>query len=155
MPERNRKDDGENGRMCIVTRESGDPDALIRFVAGPDGSVVPDLKRQLPGRGCWVKAERALVDKAVAVAKDAAQDVAAELKGPAQDAVEEVKESAMSSAQTVKDEAQHTAERVKDTVTAGSTDASSGEADAASTAAPVPGGTSSAAVGEDRPDRLG
>lgn len=61
-----RKDDGVNDRMCIVTRESGDADALIRFVAGPDGNVVPDLKRQLPGRGCWVKAERAIVDKAVA-----------------------------------------------------------------------------------------
>ncbi|GAA5212454.1 DUF3618 domain-containing protein [Microbacterium kyungheense] len=58
-----------------------------------------------------------MVDKAMEVAKDAAQDVAAELKGPAQDAVEEVKESAMSSAQTVKDEAQHTAERVKENVT--------------------------------------
>ncbi len=55
-----------NGRMCIVTRESGPADGLIRFVAAPDGSVVADLKRQLPGRGCWVKAERALVDKAVA-----------------------------------------------------------------------------------------
>ena len=55
-----------NGRMCIVTRESGSADELIRFVAAPDGTVVPDLKRQLPGRGCWVKAERALVDKAVA-----------------------------------------------------------------------------------------
>ncbi|MDR6188094.1 putative RNA-binding protein YlxR (DUF448 family) [Agrobacterium pusense] len=43
-----------NGRMCIVTRQSGSPDELIRFVAGPDGDVVPDLKRQLPGRGCWV-----------------------------------------------------------------------------------------------------
>lgn len=61
-----KKDDGVNDRMCIVTRESGDADDLIRFVAGPDGSVVPDLKRQLPGRGCWVKAERAIVDKAVA-----------------------------------------------------------------------------------------
>ncbi len=58
--------DEVNGRMCIVTRESGTPETLIRFVAGPDGSVVPDLKRQLPGRGCWVKAERTLVDKAVA-----------------------------------------------------------------------------------------
>lgn len=58
--------DEMNGRMCIVTRESGTPETLIRFVAGPDGSVVPDLKRQLPGRGCWVKAERTLVDKAVA-----------------------------------------------------------------------------------------
>lgn len=55
-----------NGRMCIVTRESGSPDELIRFVAAPDGTVVADLKRQLPGRGCWVKLDRSLVDKAVA-----------------------------------------------------------------------------------------
>ncbi|WP_413710692.1 RNA-binding protein [Rhizobium sp. Rhizsp82] len=55
-----------NGRMCIVTRESGSPDELIRFVAAPDGSIIPDLKRQLPGRGCWVKVDRSLVDKAVA-----------------------------------------------------------------------------------------
>ena len=62
-----KKDDGVNDRMCIVTREKGEADDhLIRFVAGPDGSVVPDLKRQLPGSGCWVKAERAIVDKAVA-----------------------------------------------------------------------------------------
>ena len=54
-----------NDRMCIVTRESGPADTLIRFVAGPDGIVVPDLKRQLPGRGCSVKASRALVDQAV------------------------------------------------------------------------------------------
>lgn len=55
-----------NGRMCIVTRQSGSPDELIRFVAGPDGNVVPDLKRQLPGRGCWVTPERALIEKAIA-----------------------------------------------------------------------------------------
>ncbi|MFB2605994.1 RNA-binding protein, partial [Rhizobium phaseoli] len=55
-----------NGRMCIVTRESGSPDELIRFVAAPDGTVVADLKRELPGRGCWVKADRSLVDRAVA-----------------------------------------------------------------------------------------
>jgi predicted RNA-binding protein YlxR (DUF448 family) len=61
-----KKDDGVNDRMCIVTREKGEADDLIRFVAGPDGSVVPDLKRQLPGRGCWVKGERTIVDKAIA-----------------------------------------------------------------------------------------
>ncbi len=54
-----------NDRTCIVTREAGGPDDMIRFVAGPDGAVVPDLKRDLPGRGCWVKAERRLVDEAV------------------------------------------------------------------------------------------
>lgn len=55
-----------NGRLCIVTRQSGSADDLIRFVAGPDGSVVPDLKRRLPGRGCWVKAERSILEKALA-----------------------------------------------------------------------------------------
>jgi len=54
-----------NDRTCIVTREAGSVEDMIRFVSGPDGSVVPDLKRNLPGRGCWVKAERRLVDEAV------------------------------------------------------------------------------------------
>lgn len=55
-----------NDRTCIVTRKSGDARDLIRFVAAPDGTVVPDLKRRLPGRGCWVSASRELVDKAAA-----------------------------------------------------------------------------------------
>jgi len=54
-----------NDRTCIVTREATSPEMLIRFVRAPDGSVVPDLKRQLPGRGCWIKAERQLIDRAV------------------------------------------------------------------------------------------
>ncbi|MCI3135558.1 RNA-binding protein [Phenylobacterium aquaticum] len=37
---------------------------LIRFVAGPDGTVVPDLARKLPGRGIWVAADRASVETA-------------------------------------------------------------------------------------------
>ncbi|MDZ5700187.1 RNA-binding protein [Chelativorans sp. M5D2P16] len=55
-----------NDRTCIVTRKTREPEELIRFVAGPDGAVVPDLKRKLPGRGCWVGAEKGLVEKAVA-----------------------------------------------------------------------------------------
>ncbi|MCT8998186.1 RNA-binding protein [Chelativorans intermedius] len=55
-----------NERTCIVTRQNRPPEALIRFVAGPDGTVVPDLKRNLPGRGCWVGAEKALVARAAA-----------------------------------------------------------------------------------------
>lgn len=55
-----------NDRTCIVTRQRGEPDDLIRFVAGPDAAVVPDLKRALPGRGCWVTADRLHVDRAVA-----------------------------------------------------------------------------------------
>ena len=53
-----------NDRTCIVTRKTAAPDELIRFVVGPDSSVVPDLKRNLPGRGCWVGADRATVEKA-------------------------------------------------------------------------------------------
>jgi predicted RNA-binding protein YlxR (DUF448 family) len=53
-----------NERTCIVTRQAGGADDLIRFVAGPGGAVVPDLKRKLPGRGCWVTADRAHVDRA-------------------------------------------------------------------------------------------
>src|SRR5690606_18790650 len=51
-------------RTCIVTRRTGEPDGLLRFVVGPDMTVVPDLKRRLPGRGCWVSAERSYVDQA-------------------------------------------------------------------------------------------
>ena len=57
--------DDMNDRMCIVTRESGSADELIRFVAGPDGTVVPDLKRRLPGRGCWVTADRGVLETAI------------------------------------------------------------------------------------------
>ena len=54
-----------NGRMCIVSRRSLPADALIRFVAGPDGQVVPDLKRRLPGRGAHLEARRAVVETAM------------------------------------------------------------------------------------------
>ncbi len=53
-----------NERTCIVTRKAASPDELIRFVVGPDSAIVPDLKRNLPGRGCWVLADRAHVDRA-------------------------------------------------------------------------------------------
>ncbi|WP_419907396.1 RNA-binding protein [Hoeflea sp.] len=53
-----------NDRTCIVTRQSGPADQMIRFVADPEGVVVPDLKARLPGRGCWVTAERRHVQRA-------------------------------------------------------------------------------------------
>lgn len=52
--------------MCIVTGETAEPGKLLRFVLGPEGEVVPDLKQQLPGRGVWVKADRRHLAKAVA-----------------------------------------------------------------------------------------
>ena len=42
------------------------PDSrLIRFVADPDGQVVPDVGAKLPGRGLWVESSRDAVNKAV------------------------------------------------------------------------------------------
>jgi predicted RNA-binding protein YlxR (DUF448 family) len=51
-------------RRDIVSGEVMDEALLIRFVAGPDGAVVPDLARKLPGRGLWVAATRASVETA-------------------------------------------------------------------------------------------
>jgi|SRR5712664_1188179 uncharacterized protein len=51
-------------RLCIATRQVRPLGELIRFVVGPDGSVVPDLKRRLPGRGVWITARRHLVVEA-------------------------------------------------------------------------------------------
>jgi predicted RNA-binding protein YlxR (DUF448 family) len=48
-------------RQCAVTREVQPISSLIRFVLDPEGQVVPDLKRVLPGRGVWVTATRDIV----------------------------------------------------------------------------------------------
>lgn len=59
------RDSGLAERMCIVTREVKDEADLIRFVRGPDGAVVPDIERKLPGRGVWVSLSRERVKEAV------------------------------------------------------------------------------------------
>jgi uncharacterized protein len=48
-------------RKDIVLGEATDEARLVRFVAGPDGVVVPDVARKLPGRGIWVGADRASI----------------------------------------------------------------------------------------------
>jgi len=46
----------ERERLCVATRTVQPVADLIRFVIGPDGAAVPDLKSKLPGRGVWVTA---------------------------------------------------------------------------------------------------
>jgi predicted RNA-binding protein YlxR (DUF448 family) len=60
-----RTDKSATMRMCAVSREVRPVDELIRFVLSPQGEVVPDLKRKLPGRGLWIAASRARVAEAV------------------------------------------------------------------------------------------
>jgi uncharacterized protein len=52
-------------RMCAVSREVRPIDELIRFVVSPQGEVMADLKRKLPGRGLWISASRRAVAEAV------------------------------------------------------------------------------------------
>jgi predicted RNA-binding protein YlxR (DUF448 family) len=43
-------------RFCAATGAVRPVNEMIRFVVAPDGTVVPDLKRRLPGRGLWITA---------------------------------------------------------------------------------------------------
>ena len=52
-------------RRDIVSGEVLPENRLMRFVADPDGNVVPDAAAKLPGRGLWVEASKAAIDKAV------------------------------------------------------------------------------------------
>jgi hypothetical protein len=53
-------------RLCAATGEVTPVADMIRFVVAPDGSVVPDLKRRLPGRGIWITATRPALGSALA-----------------------------------------------------------------------------------------
>jgi len=53
-------------RKCIVTGTVRAKTELIRFVIGPDGTLVPDIDGRLPGRGLWLSAERDVVKTACA-----------------------------------------------------------------------------------------
>lgn len=55
----------EKFRECAVTRESKPVAELIRFVLGPDGTLVPDIDAKAEGRGVWVTATAAAVAEAV------------------------------------------------------------------------------------------
>ena len=60
-----RTDKSATLRMCAGSREQRPVDELIRFVVSPQGEVIPDIKRKLPGRGLWISASRQTVAEAV------------------------------------------------------------------------------------------
>src|SRR5262249_3678007 len=53
-------------RFCAASGAVRPVDEMIRFVVGPDGAAVPDLKRRLPGRGIWITATRQALRGAIA-----------------------------------------------------------------------------------------
>jgi hypothetical protein len=52
-------------RLCAVTRAELPVADLLRFVAAPDGAIVPDPGAKLPGRGVWLTCDRRVVAEAV------------------------------------------------------------------------------------------
>ena len=55
----------ERERLCVVTRTVRPVAELIRFVVGPHGDAVPDIKCKLPGRGVWVTATHDALEDAI------------------------------------------------------------------------------------------
>ncbi|MCJ8191674.1 DUF448 domain-containing protein [Sphingomicrobium aestuariivivum] len=67
--ERQLSDNRSPERTCILTRDAGAKDALVRLALGPDGQVLPDVRAKAPGRGAYVGVTRAQLDEAQAKGK--------------------------------------------------------------------------------------
>ena len=51
-------------RKCISSGEVKETSALLRFVIGPEDSVVADVFEKLPGKGIWVTCDQESIKKA-------------------------------------------------------------------------------------------
>mgnify|MGYP006428304649 CR=1 FL=1 len=54
----------EPQRRCIASGEVHPKPDLLRFVVGPDGTVVPDPAEKMPGRGIWCLPRRDMLEHA-------------------------------------------------------------------------------------------
>jgi predicted RNA-binding protein YlxR (DUF448 family) len=66
LAKRAKPDDGGSERTCIVTGAKGAPEEMLRFALAADGTVVPDIRRKLPGRGVWTRLSAEAVRRAAA-----------------------------------------------------------------------------------------
>lgn len=58
-----------NDRSCILTRDSGPRDGLVRLALAPDGVIHPDVRGKAPGRGAWIGVDRPALEAAIAKGK--------------------------------------------------------------------------------------
>lgn len=58
-----------NDRTCILSRDSGPREGLIRLALSPDGDVAPDVRAKAPGRGAWIGVSRAELETAITKGK--------------------------------------------------------------------------------------
>lgn len=69
-------------RRDVASGQVMPEEKLVRFVLGPDGGLVPDMARKLPGRGVWTAATREAVE--LAVKRDAfSRSLKTKVKAPA------------------------------------------------------------------------
>ncbi|NRB00792.1 MAG: RNA-binding protein [Rhodobacteraceae bacterium] len=59
------KDRASPERRCVVTGQTAPRSDLVRFVVGPEDSVVPDVLEKLPGRGFWVSSEKSALKQSL------------------------------------------------------------------------------------------
>ncbi len=64
MRKRSAGDEAGSERTCVVTGTKDVPEAMLRFALSPDGSVAPDIRRELPGRGVWTRLSFETVERA-------------------------------------------------------------------------------------------
>lgn len=86
------KDRSISERRCVVTGQSAPKEGLIRFVVGPDTTLVPDLACKLPGRGMWLTADAGALKTAL---KKGAFSRAARAKLTVPDGLEDVIEAGL------------------------------------------------------------
>jgi predicted RNA-binding protein YlxR (DUF448 family) len=53
-------------RSCILTRDRGPRDHLVRLALAPDGQILPDVRAKAPGRGAWIGVTRVELEQAIA-----------------------------------------------------------------------------------------
>jgi uncharacterized protein len=58
------RDSSGSERTCIVSGAKGAPEKMLRFALAADGSVVPDIRCKLPGRGVWTRLSSQTVRRA-------------------------------------------------------------------------------------------
>ena len=64
MRTKTHRDDSASERTCIVSGAKGAPETMLRFALAADGSVVPDIRCKLPGRGVWTRLSSEAVRRA-------------------------------------------------------------------------------------------
>ncbi len=51
-------------RTCVVSKEKFEKKDLIRIVRTPEGKVLVDTTSKLNGRGCYLKKDKTVIEKA-------------------------------------------------------------------------------------------